>query len=193
MALDRAHDLVNQHRVTAGRQALVLENALTACAQRHSQDMAHMGRMGHTGANGSNLQRRLSEAGWTTNMFAGAAENVAEGQSSPEEVVQGWLNSPGHATNIYGDYTHTGLGFVARTKKHREYWTQVFVKAREQPATAMLPGGGQRRRVSPVLQTEGVWQFAERHVVDFDTVMAINGFAKGSQPVLQPGQLLWLP
>lgn len=108
MALDSTHALVNQYRVSAGRQALVLEGGIMACAQRHSQDMADHGCMTHTGSNGSDLQRRLSEAGWTTNRLAGAAENVAEGQSRPEEVVQGWLMSPGHHRNIYGDYTHTG-------------------------------------------------------------------------------------
>ncbi len=55
-----------------------------------------------------------------------AAENVAYGQMSAEEVVDGWLHSPGHRQNIEGDYNLTGIG-VAQNKDGVIYFTQIFV------------------------------------------------------------------
>ncbi|PJI51521.1 hypothetical protein CTI14_58765, partial [Methylobacterium radiotolerans] len=41
------------------------------------------------------------------------AENIAAGQETPQEVVTGWLRSPGHCKNIMGDFTRIGLSFMA--------------------------------------------------------------------------------
>ncbi len=52
-------------------------------------------------------------------------ENVAEGQMSAREVVDGWLNSPGHKRNIEGNFTLTGIGY-ATNKKGNIYFTEIF-------------------------------------------------------------------
>jgi uncharacterized protein YkwD len=46
---------------------------------------------------------------------------------SAKEVVEGWLNSPGHKRNIEGDFTLTGIG-VAKNNKGIIYYTQIFTK-----------------------------------------------------------------
>lgn len=56
--------------------------------------------------------------------YKSAGENIAQGQRSPQEVVQAWMDSPGHRANILnGKFTHIGVGYV----KSGNYWTQQFI------------------------------------------------------------------
>lgn len=50
------------------------------------------------------------------------AENIAAGYTSPTAVHTGWMNSSGHCTNILGDYTWFGVGYLATGN----YWTENF-------------------------------------------------------------------
>jgi uncharacterized protein YkwD len=59
--------------------------------------------------------------------YQAAAENIAAGQTTPQEVVQAWMNSPGHRANILnGNYTYIGVGY-AKGGSQRHYWTQMFI------------------------------------------------------------------
>ena len=43
---------------------------------------------------------------------------------TPEQVVQAWMDSPGHRENIMNSsFTHIGVGYVASGN----YWTQMFI------------------------------------------------------------------
>lgn len=43
-----------------------------------------------------------------------AGENIALGQTTPEQVVEAWMNSEGHRENILNQsYTHIGVGYVS--------------------------------------------------------------------------------
>ena len=96
---------------------------LTNAAQAHSSDMARTGRMSHTGSNGSSVGARAKQAGYR---FRSIAENIAAGQKSTGEVVQSWLNSPGHCQNIMNPNSNEiGVGAV-RGRDGKIYWTQVF-------------------------------------------------------------------
>ena len=55
-----------------------------------------------------------------------AAENVAYGPKSAEDVVKMWLNSSGHRKNIEGNFNLTGIG-IAQDKDGRPYCTQIFI------------------------------------------------------------------
>ena len=55
------------------------------------------------------------------------AENVAFGQTTAQQVVQAWINSPGHRQNIEGDYDCTGLS-VQYDADNRPYYTSMFAK-----------------------------------------------------------------
>ena len=55
------------------------------------------------------------------------AENVASGQMSAGEVVDGWLHSPGHRRNIEGNFKFTGIG-LARGRNGMIYYTQIFTR-----------------------------------------------------------------
>jgi uncharacterized protein YkwD len=53
-----------------------------------------------------------------------AGENIAMGQSTPQAVVNAWMNSEGHRANILStSYTQIGVGYVA----NGNYWTQWFI------------------------------------------------------------------
>ncbi len=53
-----------------------------------------------------------------------AGENIAMGQSTPQAVVNAWMNSEGHRANILNaSFTQIGMGYVA----DGHYWTQQFI------------------------------------------------------------------
>ncbi len=61
--------------------------------------------------------------------FSAAGENIAMGQSTPQEVVSSWMNSPGHRSNILSSvYTEIGVG-LAINSNGISYWTQMFIKS----------------------------------------------------------------
>lgn len=101
--------------------------ALDVAALAQSAGMALQGYFDHTSAlDGSSPLRRVQAAGLAPSV---AAENIAAGQQSPEEVVGSWLRSPGHCRNIMGDFTLIGLSYVDRPgTRFGRYWTQVFAK-----------------------------------------------------------------
>ncbi|MCC6069566.1 CAP domain-containing protein [Massilia sp. GCM10020059] len=99
-------------------------------ALTHSRDMAATRDFSHKGKDGSNAAERARQAGYR---WLRVGENIASGQTSPEEVVAGWLTSPGHCENIMNNaFTEMGAGYaVDRSRKvPRAYWTQVFAAPR---------------------------------------------------------------
>ncbi|WP_329386324.1 CAP domain-containing protein [Streptomyces sp. NBC_01351] len=116
--------LVNQERAAAGCPALTLNAKLTKAAQDHSADMAAHGNMSHTGSDGSDAGQRITRAGYAWSSYG---ENVAYGYSTPEKVMEGWMNSPGHRQNILNcSFKEIGIGLA----QPNHYWTQNFGTAR---------------------------------------------------------------
>lgn len=92
-------------------------------AQIHTEDMARIGFLDHTGSDGSSTGDRLTRVNYD---FWGWAENIAYGQSSVDEVMDAWIKSPGHCSNIMSpNQTVFGLGY-AQSSRGVKYWTQVF-------------------------------------------------------------------
>ncbi|MGW7441471.1 CAP domain-containing protein [Streptomyces sp. NPDC054849] len=116
--------LVNQERAAAGCPAVTLNAKLTKAAQDHSADMASHSNMSHTGSDGSDPGQRITRAGYTWSTYG---ENVAYGYSTPEKVMEGWMNSPGHRQNILNcSFKEIGIGLA----QPNNYWTQAFGTAR---------------------------------------------------------------
>jgi uncharacterized protein YkwD len=60
-------------------------------------------------------------------------ENIAYGPKSVEEVVQGWLDSPGHCQNIMDPrFAEMGIAFAngQSLSRHGFYWVQLFAEPR---------------------------------------------------------------
>lgn len=90
-------DWVNAARAKSGRGAVGLSPALTRTAAAHASDMAKKGYFSHTGANGSSIGDRVRRQKYR---FCFVAENIAKGQGTLDEVLRGWMASPGHRQNM---------------------------------------------------------------------------------------------
>ncbi|MGW4107720.1 CAP domain-containing protein, partial [Streptomyces sp. NPDC004976] len=116
-------DLTNRERARAGLPPLSRDARLTAAAQAHSADMVARDFYSHTAPDGSRPWDRAAAAGSARRTVG---ENIACGQRSAAEVVEGWMNSPGHRANILkADFTHIGVGFAGGGRAGM-YWTQLF-------------------------------------------------------------------
>ncbi|WP_379680762.1 CAP domain-containing protein [Massilia consociata] len=103
---------------------------LGQAALAHSRDMAARRYFSHRGKDGSMAADRAGRAGY---QWQRVGENIAFGQSSPEEAVAGWLDSPGHCANIMNPgFTEMGAayGVAAERRAGIVYWTQVFGRPR---------------------------------------------------------------
>ncbi|MCH9687620.1 MAG: CAP domain-containing protein [Deltaproteobacteria bacterium] len=128
-------DLVNQARASGANcggmefgptTPLSMESRLRCAARVHSLDMATRGFFDHQNPQGQSPFDRMEEAGYE---YRAAGENIAAGQSSPEPVVAGWLDSPGHCSNIMNpDFADLGVGYApgGTEAPFPHYWTQVF-------------------------------------------------------------------
>lgn len=55
------------------------------------------------------------------------AENIAAGYSTPESVMNGWMNSPGHRDNILRESVwEIGVGYYQGGGDYYRYWVQDF-------------------------------------------------------------------
>lgn len=113
--------LINQHRKQKGLPALENNVVIGVEARRHTVSMAsHKTPFGHNGFSYRTKVITSKIPGITA-----TAENVAFGSKTAREVVDGWLDSPGHKKNIEGRFRLTGIG-VARDDKSVLYFTQIF-------------------------------------------------------------------
>ncbi|WP_019069209.1 CAP domain-containing protein [Streptomyces hokutonensis] len=120
---DKVVELTNAERAGAGLRPLAVDPLLAAAAQAHSTDMVARAFYSHTSPDGSQPWDRAAAAGSRRRTIG---ENIACGQRSPAEVVEGWMNSPGHRANILKpDFTHIGIGFAGGGQMGT-YWTQLF-------------------------------------------------------------------
>lgn len=112
--------LVNIERSKAGLLSLTTNASLKAAADKRAQETEIS--FSHTRPNGSKFSTALKEYGVS---YRTAGENIAYGQRSPQEVVNGWMNSPGHRANILnGSFDKIGIGVYQ--SKGVIYWSQLF-------------------------------------------------------------------
>lgn len=112
-------ELVNQARAGAGCGPVTADDRLAKAANLHSSDMSDRGYFSHTTPEGSSFSQRIEQAGYPSP----GAENIAQGHTSAEQVMDGWMESPGHKQNILNCSLKTiGVGVDAEGW----YWTQDF-------------------------------------------------------------------
>ncbi len=96
---------------------------LDSAARLHSEYMAEVQQMSHTGRNGSTPSERMTAAGY---YWSWAGENVAYGYATDVIVMLAWVRSEGHCRNMMNrHFQHMGFG-MARDALNRPYWTQKF-------------------------------------------------------------------
>jgi uncharacterized protein YkwD len=97
---------------------------LNDAAARHARDMARKKFFDHRGNDGSQPKDRVLRAGYQPRL---TGENIAFGPESAEEVVAGWLSSPGHCANIMDPrFQHIGVALSTGRDRRRIYWVQDF-------------------------------------------------------------------
>ena len=91
---------------------------LAKAAYDHSVDMKTNNYFSHTGLDGSTAGQRITAAGYNWMSYG---ENIANGYTSEQAVVNGWLGSEGHCKNIMSaNFKDMGTG------REGNYWTQAF-------------------------------------------------------------------
>ncbi len=112
--------LTNVERAKEGLQPLSTFEGLHAAAQIRAREIGQV--FDHTRPNGQSCMTALNDVGLDPYDFTRSGENIAIGYGTPAAVVDGWMNSPGHRSNILtGPYTHLGMGNNGRG------WTQMFL------------------------------------------------------------------
>jgi uncharacterized protein YkwD len=139
----RALQLVNNVRARGTRcgsevfgpaPALTLSAILSGVAFGHANDMAEHGYFEHEDLQGKTPSDRVRASGYHEKLVG---ENIAYGPKTVDEVVQGWLDSPGHCENIMDPrFSEMGVGYaLGRDSKHALYWVQVFAEPRSLAAS----------------------------------------------------------
>lgn len=117
--------LVNVERAKAGLPQLTQNWQLSRVARYKSQDMIDKGYFAHNSPTYGSPFKMMESFGIR---YSAAGENIAMGQQSPSQVMNAWMNSPGHRNNILSpSFTQIGVG-LAKDKNGRMYWTQMFIK-----------------------------------------------------------------
>jgi uncharacterized protein YkwD len=134
----RVLELANEARAGARRcgwkrfkpaEPLVLSDSLQRAALAHARDMADRSTLSHAGGDGSTAGERASRAGYRWRLIG---ENIAAGQSTPEQVVADWVKSPRHCANLMSaEFSEMGVAFAVEPLSVAGiYWTQLFASPR---------------------------------------------------------------
>ncbi len=113
--------LVNEIRKQKGISELTYDWQLSRVARIKSEDMRDNKYFSHTSPTYGTPFQMMKNFGIT---YRSAGENIARGQTTPQKVVDAWMNSSGHRANILNSsYTHIGVGYA----QNGHYWTQMFI------------------------------------------------------------------
>ena len=115
--------LVNEERAKEGIRPLEIDINMCAAAQIRAQEATQS--FSHTRPDGSSCFSALAE---TNVHYNTAGENIAIGQRTAKEVVEDWMNSPGHKANIMNSiYSRIGVAYTPSTGAYSGYaWAQFF-------------------------------------------------------------------
>ncbi|TXK65159.1 CAP domain-containing protein [Alkalisalibacterium limincola] len=125
---------VNQARATArycgsahhdAAAPLQWSEPLAQAALAHGRDMAEHNFFSHVSPSGETLSHRVDQADYA---WSRIGENIAAGAGSPEQAVEGWIDSPTHCTTLMNpDFSATGAAYAIDEQSDAViYWVQVF-------------------------------------------------------------------
>lgn len=110
--------LTNEERKKEGLPAFDTMNKLSKAAQIRADEMKQ--KYSHTRPDGTSCFTVLDDV--NINSYRAVGENIALGQSSPEQVVTAWMNSEGHRKNILNpQFKYIGVGYADNNG-----WVQLF-------------------------------------------------------------------
>lgn len=135
---DEVIDRINEARAQSRRcgstqyaavPPLRYSDVLSEASRAHAEDMAERGYFDHKTPEGITPTQRLAKTGYQWSL---TGENIARGQMSAREAVEGWLASPGHCANIMEPrFSETGFALAeAGGREGALYWVQTFAAPR---------------------------------------------------------------
>lgn len=115
---------INGVRARNGRPPLAYNQRLEAAARSQAELMARKDRLSHD--LGVTLRERVTAAGYE----GAVGENLAGGQRTLEQAIEGWLQSPGHRDTLLSTrFTEFGLAVAAAergpTSRYSVYWAFI--------------------------------------------------------------------
>lgn len=113
--------LINDYRVSKGLNKLEVIDYISFKAEEHDEYMISTGAMNHNFF--QDRAESLIQALGATNV----SENLAYNYSTPQSVLNAWLNSEGHRENIEGNFTHFGIS-IRVNAEGKKYYTNMFIK-----------------------------------------------------------------
>jgi uncharacterized protein YkwD len=125
--------LANARRADAGLPPLKRIDGLDRAARYHAADMVQDDYFNHDSYDRQGGQLVQVCNTWDriipyySSYSRGMAENIALGYGSPDAVVQGWMDSPGHRANLLNpSYWEIGVGYWLGDGEWDHYWVQDF-------------------------------------------------------------------
>lgn len=130
--------LTNQKRGDHGLPPLSLNSQLNSGAQAKANHMIAHNYWAHTAPDGTQPWYFFDQSGYP---YVHAGENLAYGFSNSGEIIDAWLNSPGHKANLLGDYKEMGFGFTNGSNYQGGEYTVVvaFYGSKTEPKPAPPP------------------------------------------------------
>lgn len=125
-------------------EPLAMDPILRCSSRLHSLDMYERDYFDHDNPDGLDPFQRMEEAGFSGSYMG---ENIAYGQQNPEQVMEAWVDSDGHCSNIMNpNYTLIGVGYYPGAESRRDgkqhFWTQNFGAPQRQGGGFGGGGGG---------------------------------------------------
>lgn len=118
--IDEVLRLVNIERANEGLSELTTNTSLKNAAHQRAIEIKSV--FSHSRPDGSSCFTVLGEFNVP---YMAAGENIAYGQKTPAQVVDGWMNSEGHRANILSSkFGKIGIGCYYNNGTY--YWTQLF-------------------------------------------------------------------
>lgn len=150
-------DLINEERAANGLGPLVATQTLDTAAEWMAVDLSTIDGLNHTDTLNRGLRDRLNAFDYPSNSTI--RENIAAGYTTPAAVVQGWIDSPGHYTNILADEaTAVGVAlYEAPGTTYRYFWVMDFGSVIDTPFPDPTPAlSSTPVQISGSIPTQGV-------------------------------------
>ena len=128
--------LINQARASSrmcgstaypAAAAVAWNTQLFDAAAGHSADMANQNYFAHTSQDGRSVGQRITTAGYRWSAYG---ENIAAGQSSASSVMDSWMASAGHCSNIMNsNFKDVAVACVSNSNStYKRYWTMDLAR-----------------------------------------------------------------
>jgi uncharacterized protein YkwD len=102
---------------------LVWNRDLELAAQNHAEDMFSRNYFSHDSKDGRTVSDRVIASGYAFKGYKSftVGENIAKGEMTIAEVMEGWIKSPGHCKNLMNpSFKEVGAA------QFNDYWVQDF-------------------------------------------------------------------